>query len=1004
MHRMLTCKPVLVFLICVRFFAAQGQPQNIFRHLGVQDGLYQKNVTDVLQDKNGFIWIAAGRALQRYDGQQFLNFFPLDDKNGRPTGEIKSMLPDNDQQRIWLLTFDNRLGVFDIASKKFSEAEIVLPAGATSYQESRFFKDEAGRILIVFNQAGIITYDPSSNKADTAANPFTFPKGWSTINLYQDKDGCYWICCKEGLAKYNPRTKTLSTGAVNRENDPIIKAFSGLTNILNVFADQEGRFWMNAWPAAGDKLLYYDLSARKVVDCGFLLANIVKTYSQITSIRKTPDQLLWFSGKKILVSYSAASGYSNFPSVAERPGNIEFDEIFRLYADREKNTWLATDKGLYRFNPSSQTIKNSIVTSDKYKAPHNIVEIAGICEASNGTVLVSSWGGGIFSYDSSLRPYQSRFTTQQLQSNEMLSWGIVQRRNGQVWWGHQFGWLSVYDNKTNRRSTFFVKNTDSSTIRQIAEDKKGTMWLGLQSGRLLRFDSSTGKFEIIRELKSHILTLTVDVEGWLWAGTETEGLYQINTSSGSIVRHFTKNERELVSNAIQDLQDYNDSTLAGAAGGLFLLNKFTGTIRYLNYSSGISTVLKDNKGFLWTAAGDGIQALHPTLQPLPVVYDERDGLRQLTFNPGVKLLTTSNKIVFGTSTGFVHFDPDSARVARTTGGQLQVSAFSVNDQSLSVDSLLALPYISLPAGHNSLQIRFTSNTFRTSYRVAFLLSGIENDWTELEQGNQLNLHFLPPGTYLLEAGVLHNERNVSSIISLRITVQPPFYRTWVFYLLVLLGIATILYWIDSERQKRKQDVWQMRAGIAEKLHDDVNTTLEKISLLAGIADYKSKHDPRKTTEFLEQIKTRSSSMLSVMQDMLWAITPENDNMQNVAGRLQQYAQQLEQQKERTIAFAADHSLHQVRMNMQRRYNTLVLMKSLLNLLVSEGADQINISLSVHRQQLLYALSFSTAACDEQALQHSLNHNEITERLHSEKAIIQFSSQNTTARVECRIKM
>lgn len=45
-----------------------------FRHFGVEQGLPSSEVHDILQDRNGFIWIATDRGVSKYDGYSFHNF------------------------------------------------------------------------------------------------------------------------------------------------------------------------------------------------------------------------------------------------------------------------------------------------------------------------------------------------------------------------------------------------------------------------------------------------------------------------------------------------------------------------------------------------------------------------------------------------------------------------------------------------------------------------------------------------------------------------------------------------------------------------------------------------------------------------------------------------------------------------------------------------------------------------------------------------------------------
>src|SRR5688572_21271331 len=45
-----------------------------FDHIDAQDGLSQNNVTCIIQEDRGFIWVGTDDGLNRYDGYQFITY------------------------------------------------------------------------------------------------------------------------------------------------------------------------------------------------------------------------------------------------------------------------------------------------------------------------------------------------------------------------------------------------------------------------------------------------------------------------------------------------------------------------------------------------------------------------------------------------------------------------------------------------------------------------------------------------------------------------------------------------------------------------------------------------------------------------------------------------------------------------------------------------------------------------------------------------------------------
>src|ERR1700722_17014471 len=58
-----------------KFDAQAGQARSIdlgFAHLTTHDGLSQSSITEILQDRRGFMWFATRDGLNRYDGNTFV--------------------------------------------------------------------------------------------------------------------------------------------------------------------------------------------------------------------------------------------------------------------------------------------------------------------------------------------------------------------------------------------------------------------------------------------------------------------------------------------------------------------------------------------------------------------------------------------------------------------------------------------------------------------------------------------------------------------------------------------------------------------------------------------------------------------------------------------------------------------------------------------------------------------------------------------------------------------
>lgn len=110
---------ILLCFVLLNTFAAFGkQPGSPFvvEHIGLKDGLSNNFVSDITQDKHGFIWIATDGGLNRFDGE---NFKVFSEKNTELKGNsVNALFYDARTDRLWVGS-KKGLNVLDCKSQKF---------------------------------------------------------------------------------------------------------------------------------------------------------------------------------------------------------------------------------------------------------------------------------------------------------------------------------------------------------------------------------------------------------------------------------------------------------------------------------------------------------------------------------------------------------------------------------------------------------------------------------------------------------------------------------------------------------------------------------------------------------------------------------------------------------------------------------------------------------------------------------------------------------------------
>jgi hypothetical protein len=100
-----------------------------FSLIGIKEGLSNNQVTDVLQDSFGFLWISTKKGLNRYDGKNFIQFFSDSNYHSLPADDIikMKMLPGNQ------LAAFTPSGLFLINTKTLLTSAVIIPADSLRY-------------------------------------------------------------------------------------------------------------------------------------------------------------------------------------------------------------------------------------------------------------------------------------------------------------------------------------------------------------------------------------------------------------------------------------------------------------------------------------------------------------------------------------------------------------------------------------------------------------------------------------------------------------------------------------------------------------------------------------------------------------------------------------------------------------------------------------------------------------------------------------------------------
>jgi signal transduction histidine kinase/streptogramin lyase len=934
-------------------FATQAQEYQgfAFTRMTTEDGkgLASNDVLSLYQDPKGYMWVGTANGLQRFDGSKFIrlnvggiNAQPL------PYAALAQIIPLDSVNLLLAFRNIHEFGIFNTRDFQYHRLALRNLNPINPRAEYQLWKGINREIYLNISQYGILKLN-LLQLAFVENHAIHLPARWKPLanGVFVDNSKeQYWIPCDSGLAVFNHPTRETWTRSNNPTNLAILDNAYVQDGVTKFFIDHKRRHWIIAWPRyqAGLQVIHCLDSTGRV----FLNEDTVGLnkgpvgYHEYHGFFESSRKAMWVYGSDLLFTYDNALQAFNYIRSGTDQININYETIHQLMEDRDGSIWIATDRGLYVTTSANTAFGLVNIIIDNKKTSTSITDIT---EIPNGDIWFSTWGGGIRMLDSALRPksyniYQPAPPDELgplQQPNAKLTWSMcLDQSSENLWIGCQGGLLMIHNLASKQTRYVVVSEADQGTIRCIAKDKRGVMWLGTQNGRLIKYEQ--GSFRSIYNVGTIVYKVFVDKQGWLWIATHEKGIYAFDPVYGNMLQHYSSDgaANRLYSNTGTDIEQLNDSTIVYAAGVLNLINKRTHRIRWLGYEDGLPSnsalrLRMDHKGFLWIITTNGLCRYNPANDHI-TPYGRKDGIVVGEQTRDADFITRKGTLLFAGSNNVLIFDP---LIFSNTQAPPNVSItdFKIFNNNLPVDSLMQREYVRLNYTQNSISIYFASLSFmqRDKLTYYYKLQGIDDDWIRADNAFYANYASLPPGRYTFSV-YCENLEGVRSpdVTSIVLVIKPPFWRTGWFISSLIFVILVIIYDLHNARVKRLLAVEKLRNKVARDLHDDMGSTLSTINILASMAKTKMNTDTVKTSEFLGKISDNSQRMMEAMDDIVWSIKPSNDNMQRITARMREFAINVLEAKEVLLDFQVDERIYDVKLNMEKRRDFFLIFKEAIN--------------------------------------------------------------------------
>ena len=299
-------------------------------------------------------------------------------------------------------------------------------------------------------------------------------------------------------------------------------------------------------------------------------------------------------------------------------------------------------------------------------------------------------------------------------------------------------------------------------------------------------------------------------------------------------------------------------------------------------------------------------------------------------------------------------------------------------------------------------VEFAGLTYQNSSKLTYyyMLEGLDKNWIRADKLNQATYSYLPPNNYLFKVKIQTGDGVDSRhLTTLRLKIKPPFWRTWWFVCLLAFAALSIFLYLDRLRVSRLRSIIKMRSRIAANFTKDLGSTLGNINVLSEMAKVKADVDSERTKEYVNQISDNSSRMIEVMDDMIWSIKPENDELEYTITRMTNYAAELHAKHDVEIHFEFGENVREIKLRMDQRHDFYTIFKeALTNAAKHSQARYIDVAIKCHKSKLRLRIQDEGKGYDTGAISFGRGLNDMQKKASSLQAALTIQSEINTGTI------
>jgi len=806
-----------------------GQYQ--FNNFSEDQGLSSNQVRAILQDDEGFIWLATSNGLVRYDGEDFITYQNIPGDSTSLTDNFLLAIHQEKEGNIWIGTINGGVNVLNPKERKFTNYSNnpLDSSSITADMTKLIFEDNLGNLWLSVSDKGIDLFNRNDssfiNFRPTDQIEGLSPRLANSIICYtpdNKNDNKLWFGSLEGIFSFDINSKTWTHFPVVKSNTNNPELYGGQEDVVqDIKFDQQGNLWFGTWGGGIGKM--------NIHDGKFELFKYESTFPVI-GLRNNVKKLVWKSEHEFWIA-APHKGLGIFDindnsfryiyDINRNKSGIAIHNPLDIITNKNGQIWVATsNRGLFYTHTDAFPFNKQI-------KPEGIISFG----KSDDNLI---WAGSLARYGQLLKidkatniEHRYNYTPVEDKAEHHFV-NIMNGKNGRLWLAEHFR-LYYKDKSSGIIQPYLKFNPIDFTENKSAEilftsatiDNYGRIWMGSKFQGLYCIDPGS---EIIKNyfyidadentpmFAAFVFDLFTDSRGRVWYGSRDFGYFDLHKDAFvnfSYPRDFGNSDVKL--HRIYSITETRDGNiwLGTSNSGIAVININSDSVYFVRsykilsglVNNRIENLLTDKSGNVWASTPDGLSKIDPISHEIEN-YGSDYGMSNIL----CMQLEEDGEIFVGTRNGYYRFYPEDITSIKPLN-KPYIKSFKVFDDPQNINTCSdSTQKIKLKPDQNFFSIEYGAISYFNRQQTTFKykLDGLDENWQNAGNRKYVSYTNLSGGNYTFRL-----KANGENEISLPIFIATPFWKTWWFILLitlVIVGFAVLVHLYRTRQIKKREEL------------------------------------------------------------------------------------------------------------------------------------------------------------------------------------------------------